>query len=298
MREGRWRLLGMRLESLLQHAQRRCRIVGKAEQFQVFGTDRAVPHQRVEVDDLVPVLRSVEQHRNRAIQFLRLLQREYLHHFVERAEPARKHDQRPREMREPQLAHKKIVKLERQRARDVRIGPLLMRQPDVQPDGPAARVGGAAIGRFHDTGAAAGADHVAVTVRSKALRPLRDQPRELAGLIVIAPERTFGRNPRRAEEHDRLVYLLAAKDSKRLEIFCKNPDRTSFLAVEKLLVLVSERWNGRQCQRIRLARFHYFPTRAKSTKPRSTSVSTSLTATWSPTSRPLNPRTTLPSAAG
>src|SRR3984885_11950533 len=187
------------------------------------------------------------------------------------------------------------MKLERQLARDVGIGPLLMRQPDVQPYRPAAGVGGAAIGRFHDSRAAARADHVAVATRSKALRPRRDQSRELAGLIVIAPERTFGCNSRRAEEYDRLVNLLAAKDSKRLEIFCKNPQRTSFLAVEKLLVLVGERWNGRQCQRIRLARFHYFPTRAKSTKPRSTSVSTSLTATWSPTSRPLNPRTTLPS---
>src|SRR5271154_7315846 len=98
-----------------------------------------------------------------------------------------------------------------------------MRQSDVQTDGPAARVGGAAIGRFHDSRAATRADHVAVAARSKALRPRRDQPRELAGIIVIAPERTFGSNPRRAEEYDRLVYLLAAKNSKRLEGFCKNP---------------------------------------------------------------------------
>jgi hypothetical protein len=37
------------------------------------------------------------------------------------------------------------------------------------------------------------------------------------------------------------VYLLAAKDPKRLEIFRKNPYRTGFIAIEKLLVLVSER---------------------------------------------------------
>src|ERR1700735_4336206 len=218
MREGRRSFLGMSLQRLLQQAKRRSWIVDKGEQFEVFAADRTVPHQRVEVDDLVPVLRSVEQHGDRAIQFLRLLQSKYLHHFVERAEPAGKHDQRPREMREPQLPHKKIMKLERQ----------LARQPDVHPYGPAAGVGGAAIGRFHDSGAAARADHVAVTARSNALRPRRDQSRELARLIVIAPERTFGCNSRRAEEHDRFVYLLAAEDSKRLEIFGKNPYRTSF----------------------------------------------------------------------
>ena len=85
-------------------------------------------------------------------------------------------------------------------------------------------------------------------------------------MIRAEPKNTIG-----------LVYLLAAKDPQRLEIFGKNPHWTGFIAVEKLLVLVGERWNGRQ--RIELARFHDFPTRAKSMKPRSTSVSTSSTAT-------------------
>ena len=102
------------------------------------------------------------------------------------------------------------------------------------------------------------------------------ESRKLAGLLVVASERTVGRKPRRAEEHDCLVYLLAAKDPKRLEIFRKNPYWTGFIAIEKLLVFVSERWIGR---RIRFARFHDLPTRAKSTKPRSTSVLTSSTAT-------------------
>src|SRR5271156_2097714 len=113
MRKGRWLLLRMRAEPLLQQAKRRGRLVDKAEQLEIFATDRAVPHQRVEVDDLLPVLRSVEQHRDRAIQLLRLLQGQYLHHFVERAEASGKNHQRPCEMSEPQLAHKKIMKLKR-----------------------------------------------------------------------------------------------------------------------------------------------------------------------------------------
>src|SRR5208282_6259909 len=74
MRKGRRRFLRLCAETLLQQAKRRGWIVGKAEQFEIFGADHAVPHQRVEVDDLFPVLRAVEKHRNWAIQFLRLLQ--------------------------------------------------------------------------------------------------------------------------------------------------------------------------------------------------------------------------------
>ena len=165
----------MRHQPLLQQAERGGGIVGEPEQFEIFATDGAVPHQRLEVDDLLPVLRSVEQYRDRAIQLLRLLQGQYLHHLVERAEAAGKNHQRARQMGEPQLAHEKIVKLERQAARDVRIGPLLVRQTDIQADRSSARFGRAAIGRLHDAGAAAGADHVAVTIRPKPLRPGGDQ---------------------------------------------------------------------------------------------------------------------------
>ena len=93
--------------------------------------------------------------------------------------------------------------------------------------------------------------------------------------------------------------LLAAKNPKRLQILRENPYWTSFLAIEKLLVLVSERRIGRRMVAgSDLRNFMIFATPAKSTKPRSTSVSTSSTVTWSPTSKPLYPRTTLPSAAG
>ena len=90
MRKGRRRFLRLRPEPLLQQAKSPGWIVGEAEQFEIFGADHAVPHQRVEVDDLFPVLRAVEKNRDRAIQLLRLLQRKYLRHFVERAEPSGK----------------------------------------------------------------------------------------------------------------------------------------------------------------------------------------------------------------
>lgn len=161
--------------------------------------------------------------------------------------------------------------------RDVRIGPLLMRQPNVEPDTSSSGVGGAAIGRLHNSRTASRADHVPMSVLPKTLRPDRDQSRKLARLLVVASERALGSNPRRAEKHDGLVYLLAAKDAQRLEIFGKNSNWTSFMTIEKLLILVGERWIGGR--RIRFARFHDFFTRAKSTKPRSTSTRVNSTPT-------------------
>src|SRR5271155_2663352 len=119
-----------------------------------------------------------------------------------------------------------------------------MRQPDVQPDAPSTGFGGAAVGGLHDSGSASRADHEPVSVRPKTLRPSRDQSCKLAGFLVVASEQTVGSNPRRTEEHDRLVYLLAAKDPKRLEIFGENPYWTGFITTEKLLVFVCERRIG------------------------------------------------------
>src|SRR5260370_37996458 len=102
-------------------------------------------------------------------------------------------------MREPQLAHEEVVKLEGQPARDVGIGPLLVRQPDVKPNSSSAGLGSAAIGGLHNSGTTSRADHVSVNVGLKALRPNRDQSPEFARLLVVASERTVGRKPPRAE---------------------------------------------------------------------------------------------------
>jgi hypothetical protein len=57
------------------------------------------------------------------------------------------------------LAQREIVELEGQARRDIGVGRLLMRQHDVQTDRFGAHFGGAAVGRFHDRGPAARADH-------------------------------------------------------------------------------------------------------------------------------------------
>src|SRR3546814_6919935 len=50
----------------------------------------------------------------------------------------------------------------------------------------AARFRGAAVGRLHDAGPAAGADHEAAVVLGQALRPLGKAARQLAGGLVVA----------------------------------------------------------------------------------------------------------------
>ena len=140
-----WAIAGVacfevRLDSRLQHFERRRRIVGELEQLEVLAVDHAVPDQRVEVDDLVPVARSVEHDRNAALDLARLHQRQDFAHLVERAEAAGKHHQRARQVREPELAHEEVVELERQLAREIGIRPLLVRQADVEADRLAAGV--------------------------------------------------------------------------------------------------------------------------------------------------------------
>ena len=100
-------------------------------------------------------------------------------------------------MGEPQLAHKKVVELEAQVMRDVKVRPLLVGQADVEPHGPAARFGRAPVGGLHDARATARADDVAVQVqvRRKPLGPFGNEPRELAGFLVVAAERPVGRDP-------------------------------------------------------------------------------------------------------
>ena len=81
--------------------------------------------------------------------------------------------------------------------------------------------------------------------------------------------------PRRAEEDDGVVDVLAAKTLQRLEVLGEDAQRTRVVAVEELLVLVGERTavsgsigEGR----------HARADRAKSMKPRSTSVCDELDA--------------------
>src|SRR5271155_1622143 len=90
-------------------------------------------------------------------EFVGLQQGEHFPKLVHGAEAPREDDQRFCHLREPELAHEKIVEIEIQIGRDVAIRSLLVRELDAEADGWAASFGGAAIGCFHDAGSAAGA---------------------------------------------------------------------------------------------------------------------------------------------
>ena len=142
--------------------------------------------------DFVPVARAVEDDRDVAHELARLGEREHLAQLVERPEAAGKDDQSAREVREPELAHEEVVELEPEPGRDVRVGTLLVRQPDVEADGPAAGVLRAPVGRLHDAAAAARADHeAAIAAAARSTIP------SAAGR-ARAPRRSSGRADRRA----------------------------------------------------------------------------------------------------
>ena len=162
------------------------RRIGVAEQIQVLLGDRAPLRHRLEVEHLVPVLAAVEDDADLLRQLVGLREREDLEQLVAGAEAAGKDHQRLRQVREPELAHEEVVELEVQPVGDVRVGALLERQPDVEPDGLAAGLVRAAVGGFHDAGAAAGRDDEAMVLRRQRHAPRREQPRELARLLVVA----------------------------------------------------------------------------------------------------------------
>src|SRR5215831_17689498 len=82
--------------------------IGAVEDLHVLGVDGPVADQRLEIDDLVPVAGAEEDDRQVLLHLARLPQRQYLEQLVERAEAARKDDERLREVGEPELAHEEI----------------------------------------------------------------------------------------------------------------------------------------------------------------------------------------------
>ena len=177
--------LVLRPQALAEHGHRLRRRVDEVQQLEVVGADGAVAHQGVEVHDLVPVPRPVEQCGHRRVYLAGLRQGEELEQLVQGAEASREHDDGPRDVGEPQLAHEEVAELEREPGGDERVGALLVGQADVEADGAAARLLRAAVGGLHDAGAAAGAHQVAVGRALEAFGPLRDQARELARRGVV-----------------------------------------------------------------------------------------------------------------
>src|SRR5512146_981819 len=71
------------------------------------------------------------------------------------------------------------------------------------------------------------------------LRPLGDEPRELARVLIVAPERVVHSQARRAEEHDRVMHCLPPKAFQRLEILRQDAQRPRLVTLEKRQLLVS-----------------------------------------------------------
>src|SRR5262249_56744276 len=93
-----------------------------------------VAHERLEVDDLAPVARPVEQGHDRPLELAGLAEGQDLEQLVECAEAAGEGDDGAREVREPELAHEEVVELEPEAGRDVRVRTLLVRESDVEAD--------------------------------------------------------------------------------------------------------------------------------------------------------------------
>jgi hypothetical protein len=164
------------------------------------------------------------------------------------------------------------VELEVQAVGDEAVGTLFEWQADIQADRLAAGLICAAIRGFHDPGSAARCHDEAVMRELERLRPLRQEPRQRTGILVVlrpldglsaacqvlvdrlaarseSPlercERLLGMrtavDPRRAEEHDGVLDILCFEAAQRLEILGENPDWARFFRFEKLVILIGER---------------------------------------------------------
>src|SRR6185295_4616304 len=97
-------------------------------------------------------------------QLLCLREGKNLEKLVHGSKAARKNHQSLCQVREPELTHEEVVKLEIQGWRDIRIRRLLKRQINVQPDGFALGLIRAAVRSFHDAGAASRRHHKAMAL--------------------------------------------------------------------------------------------------------------------------------------
>src|SRR5277367_2682434 len=92
-----------------QQLQGRIGRVREFEQREVFGTDYAVMKKGLEVNDFVPVFRTIQNDGNASLKLAGLRQRENFHDLIQGAEPPRKSNQATRQLRKPQLAHEEVM---------------------------------------------------------------------------------------------------------------------------------------------------------------------------------------------
>jgi len=162
------------------------RTIDDFEQLQIFGRHRARIDEGLEVDDLVPVFASVDDHENLLREFVGLGERQDFEELVHGAEAAGEDDESFGQIGEPELTHKKIVELEVQRRRDVLVRVLLEGKLDVESDALASSFVRAKVGCFHDAGASAGRDDETVAARGNLNGPLGQHVSQFAGVFVVA----------------------------------------------------------------------------------------------------------------
>jgi len=210
------------------------------KQLQVGRRNRPVLHERIEVNDLFPERGPIQHDRHLLRQLLRLRQRQNFEQLIHGPEATRKHHQRLRQVREPELAHEKVMEFEVQFMGDVGIRKLLKRQPDVQPDGLAVRIHRAAVRRLHDARAAARTHHKPVRALAECLGPRSHHRSQLPRVFVVLPERPVFANTRRPEENHRIANPLPPEMRQRLQIFGNDPERPRIGPVQELFVLICE----------------------------------------------------------
>src|SRR5258707_15410384 len=111
------------------------------------------------------------------------------HHFpqlVHCSKTAGKHDQRFRNLSEPQLAHEKIMEIKTQLRADVRIRKLFVRQLNRKSNGLASRFISAAVCCFHDSRPATRTNYESPRSWPQSHRPRSDLVGELSALFVVA----------------------------------------------------------------------------------------------------------------
>src|SRR5688572_12120198 len=106
---------------LLEQLECLLRAVSPLHQTEIDARDRAPVLERLELQDLIPILRPVKNDLDLLGKLLGLHQGENLEELVERTEAARKNDQRLGQIRKPEFAHEEVMELEMQSVGDERI---------------------------------------------------------------------------------------------------------------------------------------------------------------------------------
>jgi len=132
----------------------------------------------------LPIVAAVKQD-GQGFDLVGLDQRQHFKQFVQSAKAPRKSHQRFGAHQKMHFAHGEIVELEGQAGRQIGVAFLLHGQGDVQPHGGGAFFKGTPVGRFHQAGAAPGANHHALA-GGHAGAVAGHQMRKLPGRLVIA----------------------------------------------------------------------------------------------------------------